>query len=186
MFPGAGHMGQWLRAWTILPKDIRSNSQHPHGSSQLSPAAGDLTLIHADWNINAYKSFKNCFQLLIFHQMGVLLAFMSVYHVHKVPKKEAEEDLGSPGTVFRWLQSTIWMLGTELGYAAKNSCAQSLSLLPAKDFSIWPPLISAPGRQREAGGSLEVQGQFVLQIVFQNNQSYTNLASKINKMEKIQ
>ena len=43
--PWAGEMAQWLRALTALPEDLGFNSQHPHGSSQLSVTLvpGDLT-----------------------------------------------------------------------------------------------------------------------------------------------
>jgi hypothetical protein len=42
---GAGEMVQQLRAPSALPKDPGFNSQHPHGSSQLSvtPRANNFT-----------------------------------------------------------------------------------------------------------------------------------------------
>ena len=45
---GAGEMAQWLRVLAALPEDLGFNSQHPHGSSQLSiiSVPGYLTHSH--------------------------------------------------------------------------------------------------------------------------------------------
>ena len=60
-------MAQWLRAPTALPEGPEFNSQHPHGSLQLSviPVPGDPTShtdTHADKNTNVHKIQINKFK----------------------------------------------------------------------------------------------------------------------------
>lgn len=66
--------------------------------------------------------------------MGVLPVYMSVYHVHVVPKEVRQGHQIPWKWSYRWLLAAIWVLGTEL----LRSSGRTPSVLAA-EASLWLP-----------------------------------------------
>jgi hypothetical protein len=145
---GAGEMALWLRALAALPEDPGFNSEHPHGSSQLSvtPVPGDRTPSHRHicrQNTNAQKIKINT----NFKRIGKETRIQMKEHLENHPyQPSVPSSSGAPTPNLpvqakntTWCQSTLVCIWSPHGQSGDQHFQMKLSSKSKEPF-LRPPL----------------------------------------------